>query len=148
APPSLQEPGDVGKVRVQPVLLLVRLRALAQIDDHLVDAVGQVLPASRHPRHVRLTAELALRTDFTGDTGHFRGEGAQLVDHLVDRLLEVEDLPLGGDGDLPRQVAARDRRGDQRDVAYLVGQVAGQHVHVVGQVLPDAGDAANVRLSA
>ena len=230
----------MGKVRVQPVLLLVRLRALAQVDDHLVDAVGQVLPASRHPRHVRLTTELALRTDltrdadhlcgegaelidhrvhrglqladlaargngdlvrelsvgdcgrhqrdvahlrgqvpgqrvdafgevlpgpgdpwhlrlaaelslradFAGDTRHFRREGPQLVDHLVDRLLEVEDLPLGGDGDLPRQIAARDRRGDQRDVAYLVGQVAGQHVHVVGQVFPDAGDAANVRLSA
>ena len=34
------------------------------------------------------------------------------------------------------------------DAAHLVGQVAGHRVHVVGQVLPDAGDALHVGLAA
>ncbi len=42
----------------------------------------------------------------------------------------------------------RDGRRDGGDVSHLVGQVAGHEVHVVGQVLPGAGDARDVGLPA
>src|SRR5206468_3943787 len=50
--------------------------------------------------------------------------------------------------DLLREVAARDGGGDLGDVAHLAGQVPGHRVHGVGQVLPGAGDALDVRLAA
>ena len=97
----------------------VRLPAIA------VDAVGQVLPDARHAPHLRLAAELPLGADLAGDAGHFRGEAVELVDHRVDRVLELEDLPLHVDGDLLREVAVGDGGGDLGDVAHLVGEVAG-----------------------
>src|SRR6185436_9544142 len=51
------------------------------------------------------------------------------------------------DRDLARQVTARDRRGDVGDVSNLIGQVRRHEVHVVGQVLPGAGDARHLRLT-
>ena len=47
-----------------------------------------------------------------------------------------------------RQVAVGDRGGDLGDVAHLGGQVVGEQVDVVGQVLPGAGDAGHVGLPA
>src|SRR4029077_5816514 len=52
------------------------------------------------------------------------------------------------DGDLLAQVAVGHRGGDLGDVAHLAGEVAGHHVDAVGEVLPDAADAAHLRLSA
>ena len=49
----------------------------------------------------------------------------ELVDHRVDRVLELEDLPLDVDGDLLAEVAVGDGGGDLGDVAHLAGQVAG-----------------------
>ena len=46
------------------------------------------------------------------------------------------------------KVAAGDGGGHLGDVADLAGQVAGHQVHVVGQVLPGAGDAFDLRLAA
>ena len=66
----------------------------------------------------------------------------------VDGVLQLEDLALHVDGDLLRQVAARHGGGHLGDVADLAGQVAGHQVHVVGQVLPGAGDAFDLRLAA
>ncbi len=56
--------------------------------------------------------------------------------------------PLRVDGDLLRQVALGDGGRHLRDVAHLRGQVGGEAVDVVGQVLPRAGDALDVGLSA
>src|SRR5204862_419120 len=75
-------------------------------------------------------------------------EGVELVHHGVDGVLELQDLPAHVDGDLLGEVAVRDGGGHVGDVADLVGQVAGHRVHAVGQVLPDAGDAAHVGLAA
>ena len=47
-----------------------------------------------------------------------------------------------------RQVAVGDGGGDLGDVAHLAGQVAGHRVHVVGEVLPRAGDAPHLGLAA
>src|SRR5207253_2462785 len=80
-------------------------------------------------------------TDFAGHAGHFGGERPQLIDHRIDGVLQLEDLPLHIDGDLARQVAAGDGLGDVGDIPHLAGQVTGHEVHRVGEVLPRAGHA-------
>ena len=119
-----------------------------EVGGHAVDALGQVLPGAADPLDVGLAAQLALRAHLAGHAGHFRGERVELVHHDVDRVLQLEDLALGVDGDLLRQVAASDGGGDLGDVADLSGEVGGHAVDVVGQVLPGAADALDVGLAA
>ena len=59
-----------------------------------VDGVGQVLPGAGHALDVGLAAELAFGADLAGHAGDFGGERAELVDHRVDGVLELEDLAL------------------------------------------------------
>ena len=119
-----------------------------EVAGHEVDAVGQVLPGARDALDSGLPAELAFGADLARDAGHLGGERAELVDHRVDGVLELEDLALDVDGDLLRQVAVGDGGGDLGDVAHLAGEVAGHRVDAVGQVLPGAGDALDVGLAA
>ena len=121
---------------------------VGQVAGHQVDVVGQVLPRAGDPGHVGLAAKLALRPDFVGDSCHLRGQRAELVDHRVDGVLELEDLALDVDGDLAAQVTLGDSGRDLGDVADLAGEVAGHRVDVVGQVLPRAGHATHVGLTA
>ena len=58
------------------------------------------------------------------------------------------DLALRLDAELALQVAVGDRGHDLGDAAHLARQVGRHRVHVVGQVLPGAGDAAHLRLAA
>jgi hypothetical protein len=51
-------------------------------------------------RHVGLAAELALGADLARDARHLGRERAELVDHRVDGVLQLEDLALDVDGDL------------------------------------------------
>src|SRR5207253_4890399 len=111
------------------------------------DVVRQVLPRARDAFDVRLTAESPFRADFFRDARDFRGEGRELVDHDVQRVLQLKDLAARVDGDLLREVAVRDRRRDLRDVSNLRGEVRGEAVDVVRQVLPRAADALHVRLA-
>src|SRR5690606_23283237 len=113
-----------------------------QVAGHRVDVVGQVLPRAADAFDLRLPAELALGADLAGDARHLAGERVELVDHRVDRVLELEDLAAHLDGDLLGQVAASDGGRDLGDVAHLPGQVGGHRVHVVGQVFPGDGGAA------
>ena len=83
-----------------------------------------------------------------GDARHLGRERVELVDHRVDGVLQLEDLAAHVDRDLLRQVAVRDGGGDGGDVAHLAGEVAGHVVDAVGQVLPRAGDALDLRLPA
>ena len=76
------------------------------------------------PSHVGLAAEHALGADFARDARDLVGERRELVDHRVDRVLELQHLAARVDGDLLRQVAVRDRGRDVGDVAHLVGEVA------------------------
>ena len=119
-----------------------------QVAGHEVDAVGQVLPGAGDARHRGLAAELAFGAHFARDARHFRGEAVELVHHRVDGVLEFENFAAHVDGDLARQVAARDGGGHLRDVTHLVGQVAAHGVDRVGQVLPGAGDARHDGLAA
>ena len=66
-----------------------------------------------------LAAELAFGADFARDARHFRGKGVELVHHRVDGVLQLENFALHVDGDLAREVAARDGRGHFGDVAHL-----------------------------
>src|SRR5207248_834992 len=118
-----------------------------QVSGHAVDAISQVLPDPRHATHLRLTAELPLGADLAGDAGDLGGEAVELVDHRVDRVLELEDLPLDVDGDLLREFAVRFGCGDLGDLAHLVGEVSRHAVDVIGQVLPDPRHAAHDRLA-
>jgi hypothetical protein len=58
--------------------------------------------------HIGLAAELAFGADLARDPRHFGRERSELVDHRVDRVLQLGDLALDVDGDLLRQVAGRD----------------------------------------
>ena len=92
-----------------------------------------------------LAAEAAFGAHLAGDAGDLGGEGGQLVDHRVEGVLELGDLAAGLDGDLLGQVAAGDGRRHLGDVPHLAGEVVGQLVHVVGEVLPGAADAGHRR---
>src|SRR5207237_216789 len=59
-----------------------------------------------------------------------------------------EDFAADIDGDLFGQIAVGYRGRHGRDVAHLVGQVRRHRVDSFGQILPGAGDAAEVRLTA
>src|SRR5439155_731934 len=119
-----------------------------QVAGHEVHAVGQVLPGAGDALHVRLAAELPLRADFACDARHFGGEGAELIDHRVDGVLELQDFAPHVDGDLLAKLTLADRGRHLRDVPHLPGQVPGHQVHAVGQVLPGAGDSLHVGLAA
>ena len=90
-----------------------------QVAGHEVDAVGQVLPGAGDAAHLGLAAELALGADLARDAGDLGREGAELVDHRVDRVLELQDLALDVDGDLLGEVALGHGLGDVGDVAHL-----------------------------
>src|SRR5204863_414473 len=123
--------GDVGDVA----------HLSGQVARHRVDAVGQILPGAGHTADVRLSAQLAFGADLARHARDLRREGAELVDHRVDRVFELQDLALDVDRDLLGQIAVGDRGRHGRDVADLRGQIARHQVHVLGQVLPGAGDA-------
>ena len=119
-----------------------------EVAGHRVDAVGEVLPRSGHAAHQRLAAQLAFGAHFARDARHFAGEGVELVDHGVERFLQLKDFARHVDSDLLGQVAAGDRGGDVGDVADLRGQVRRHEVDVVGEVLPGARNAFHLRLAA
>ena len=114
-----------------------------EVGGEQVDVVGEVLPGAGDAGHHRLTAELAFGADLAGDARHLGGEGAQLLDHRVDGLLELQDLAAHVDGDLLREIAAGDRGRDLGDVADLAGQVRRHEVDVLSEVLPGAGTASS-----
>src|SRR5262249_15844046 len=95
-----------------------------------------------------LSAELPFGADLARDAGDLGGEGAELVDHGVDGVLELEDLALDVDGDFLGEVAVGDGGGDLGDVADLSSEVDGHRLDAVGELLPAAGDALDLGLAA
>src|SRR5205807_1291782 len=81
-----------------------------------VHVLGQAAPGAADALDLGLAAELPFPADLARDARDLVGEGRELVDHGVDRVLELEHLALRGDGDLLRQVAVRDGGGDVGDV--------------------------------
>ena len=121
---------------------------LGEVGGHDVDVVGEIFPRTRDAGDLRLTAELAFGADFASDASDFGGEGVELVHHGVDGVLEFENFAFHVDGDFAREVAAGHGGGDFGDVADLAGEVSGHGVDRVGEVLPGAGDAGDVGLTA
>src|SRR5262249_29586272 len=66
----------------------------------------------------------------------------------VDRLRERRDLALRFEDEFLAEVTVGDRGDDLDDAAHLLGEVRGHDVDVVGQVLPRAADAFDLRLTA
>src|SRR5205085_2211327 len=119
-----------------------------EVRRHRVDVVGQVLPGAGDAGDHRLAAQLGCGSGRASDARHCRGERAELIDHRVDGVLQLQNLATDVDGDLLGEIAVGNRDGHFRDVPDLRRQVAGHLVDVVGQVLPGAGDAGDHRLAA
>ncbi len=119
-----------------------------QIGAHGVDRVGQVLPGAGHAGHDCLHTQAAFGAHFAGYAGHFGRKRAQLLDHGIDRFLELLDFTANIHGDFAGKVAVGDSDGDLGDVADLRGEIAGHRVHVVGQVLPGPSHTQHLGLSA
>ncbi len=90
----------------------------------------------------------SLGADFARDARHLSGEGVELVDHGVERFLELKDFARHVHGDFLGKVAAGDRGRDVGDIADLRGQVARHEIDVVGEVLPGSGDTGHLGLAA
>ncbi len=119
-----------------------------EVRGHEVHRIGEVFPRAAHPLHLGLAAELPFGADFARDARHFRSEGVELVDHRVDGVFEFEDFAFDVDRDLLGEIALGDGGGDVGDVANLRGEVRGHEVHRVGEILPRAADAGDLRLAA
>src|SRR5437763_1029600 len=91
---------------------MLRTCAVRLPASHLIDVVGEVLPGARHAGDDRLPSELAVGANLARDPAHFGGERVQLIHHGVDGVLQLENLALDVDGDLSREIAARDRGRD------------------------------------
>src|SRR5262249_47086674 len=121
---------------------------VGQVGGHQVHVVGQVLPDPGDAFHLCLAPQLALGTHLARNPRDLGGEGVELVDHDVDRVLKGVDLSSALAPHLPGKTPFAYAPRFLSDVADLVGQVGGHQVHAVGQVGPGAADAAHVGLAA
>ncbi len=119
-----------------------------QIRGELVHVVGQVAPGSGCAGHGGLPAQFSFDAHFAGHGGHLIGERRKRVDHAVDRVGELGDFAFGFHGQLSLEIAVGDGGHHLGDVAHLVGEAFGHEVHVVGEFLPNAGDAFHFGLTA
>src|SRR5207244_611166 len=120
----------------------------SEVAGHGVDVVRQIFPGAGDAGDDGLAAQLAVGADLARHAGHFSGGGADLIDHRIDGCLELQDFAVNVHGDLLGQVAGGDGNGHLGDVAHLRGEVARHQVDVLGEVLPDAADVFDLRLTA
>src|SRR5206468_602883 len=76
------------------------------------------------------------------------GKGIELIDHGVDRVLQLQDLALDVHRDFAGEVAFGHRRRHAGDVAHLGGEIAGHQIDIVGQILPGACHSLDLGLAA
>ena len=119
-----------------------------QVAGHEIDAVGQVLPGARDPSHVGLAAQPAFGADLARHPGDLGGERAELIDHRVDGVLQLQNLAFDVNRDLFGEVAVGDRSGHLRDISHLRGQVARHRIDAISQVLPGSRHPLDSRLPA
>ena len=100
-----------------------------QVAGHQVDVVGQVLPdAADLDGDRRGLTELALGADLAGDPGDLGDEPVELVDHRVDRVLQLEHLAAHVGRHLLAQVAVGDRADHALHLDGRAHQVVDQAV--------------------
>ena len=63
-----------------------------EIGGHRVHRIREILPSAIDTQHIRTTTELTLRTDLSGHTRDFSGEGAQTFHHVIDGVLQIEEF--------------------------------------------------------
>ena len=119
-----------------------------QIRGELIHVIRERLPSTGGTRHARLTTQSPLHTHFAGHRRHLIGERGERLDHAVDRVGERGDFALRFHRQLALQIAVGDRRHDLRDTAHLAREVAGHRVHVIREILPRAGNAFHLGLTA
>jgi hypothetical protein len=119
-----------------------------QVGRQEIHVVREVLPRPGHAGHRGLAAQPAFGADLARNARHFGGKSVQLIDHRVQRFLQLQDLAADVDGDLLGEVAAGDGRRDLGDVADLRRQVRRHEVDVVGEVFPGAADSGHLGLPA
>jgi hypothetical protein len=71
-----------------------------EVGGQQVDVVSQVLPGACNARHVGLSAEAAFGADLARDARHLTRKAVELIDHRVQRFLELQDLAAHVHGDL------------------------------------------------
>jgi len=113
---------------------------------HHVDCVGQIRPRAGNPGTAAGRRAAFVPTS-TRHTGHFRGEGIELINHRVDGVLQLEDFRPSRPTVICAEVAAARRRCHLGDVAHLSRQWrrAGD---VVGQVFQVPATSENHGLTA
>src|SRR5262249_46579544 len=102
----------------------------SEVRGHRVDVVGRVLPGDGHAGHCRLAAKLAVRSHLARHAAHLCREGAELIDHGVDGLFQLQDLAAYVDGDFLRKIAAGNGDRHVGNVSNLARQVVGHRVDV------------------
>src|ERR1700730_2557331 len=118
-----------------------------QVPRHRVHGIRQILPNAADALHIRLTTQLAFRSDFPRYARNFRSKRRKLVHHRVNRVLQLQNFPARIHRNLSGQVALGHRGRHARDVAHLVGQVAGHVIHRIRQVLPSSRNVQHLGLS-
>src|SRR5207248_739794 len=102
-----------------------------EVAGHRVDVVGEVAPGARGARHVRLAAQATLGADLARDARNFGGKGIELIDHDIDRVLQLEDLAADFDGDFLKEVALLHSGRDLGDVTNLVREIVRELVQLL-----------------
>ena len=119
-----------------------------EVGGEQVDVAGEILPGAGGAGDVGLAAEPPVHADFARHVGHLVGEGRERVGHVVDGVGERGDLALGLHGEALGQVAVGHGGHHFHDAADLLGEVGGHEIDVVGEILPGAAHAGDLRLAA
>src|SRR5207245_3128775 len=85
-----------------------------QVRGHEIDVVGQVLPDAGNALHLRLAAQLPFGPYLAGDPGHLGGERVELIDHRIDRALQLQHFAPGVVRDFARRTPCGAGGGDVR----------------------------------
>ena len=119
-----------------------------EVPGHRIDTVGQILPRACNTGHVSLTGEFAFSADLTRHSSHFSRERTELIDHGIDRVLELENLTLNVHGDFLGEISPRHCGGDFGDVANLTREIPCHEIDRISQVFPSSRNAFHPRLTA
>src|SRR4029079_9847355 len=92
---------------------------VGEVRRHEVHVVGEVLPHTGQTSHVGLPTQFPFGSYFAGHTGHLGGEGAELIHHRINGVLELQNFALHVHRDLLGQVTVGHGRGHSGDVTHL-----------------------------
>ena len=95
-----------------------------------------------------MASQFSFGADLARDARHFRSKRAQLIDHGVDRVFELENFATNTNGDFLGKVAISHRGRDVGNIPDLAGKISRHRVHRIGQILPRAGHSLHLGLAA